>query len=124
MADAATNFFEELAQRGSVPPHNRLKATLRFDLEHPQGLDRWFVDLDHQDVSVSHRNEKADCVVRTDRDLFGAILEGRINAMAAMLRGLIGIEGDPTILMMFQRAFRGTELVQPRKVVESKAGRS
>jgi putative sterol carrier protein len=124
MADAATNFFEELARGERVPAPNRLKATLRFDFEHPQGLDRWFVDIDHQDVSVSHRNAKADCVVRTDRDLFSAVLEGRMNAMAAMLRGLIGIEGDPTILMMFQGAFRGTELARPTKAVESRAGRS
>jgi putative sterol carrier protein len=124
MADAVTNYFDELGRRGSVPLLNKLDATLRVDLEHHQSVEQWFIEVDHQNVSVSHRNEKADCVVRMDRDLFGAIVEGRVNAMAAMLRGLIGIEGDPNILLIFQRAFPGAAPPRPRKVVESGAGRS
>jgi putative sterol carrier protein len=123
MSDAVTTFFDELARR-SVPSLNRLEATLRFDLEHAGGVEQWFIEVDHQSVSVSHLHQKADCVVRMDRDLFGAIVEGRVNAMAALLRGLIGIKGDPSILVMFQRAFPDTAPSRPSKVVESAAQRS
>jgi putative sterol carrier protein len=75
------------------------------------------------DVSVSQANAKADCVVTTDRPLFNAIVRGERNAMAAILRGEIRLEGDPELLVLFQRVFAGPEeSIRRREVVL--AGRS
>ena len=52
---------------------------------------------------VSHRNAKADGVIRTSRALFEGMVTGTVNAMAAALRGVVSLEGDPTMLVLFQR---------------------
>ena len=59
------------------------------------------------DVSVSHRNAKADSVIRTSKDQFEGMIAGRVNAMSAALRGVVSLEGDPTLLVQFQRALPG-----------------
>jgi putative sterol carrier protein len=59
------------------------------------------------DVSVSHRNAKADSVIRTSRDQFEGMIAGTVNAMSAALRGVVSLEGDPTLLVQFQRALPG-----------------
>jgi putative sterol carrier protein len=56
---------------------------------------------------VSHANAKADCVVRMDQALFEQIVTGRENATAALLRGLVTVEGKPQLLVLFQRLFPG-----------------
>jgi putative sterol carrier protein len=42
-----------------------------------------------------------------DQALFEQIVTGEENAMAAVLRGEIGIEGKPQLLVFFQRLFPG-----------------
>jgi putative sterol carrier protein len=109
MADGVLDFFDDLGQRGHVPLLERLTATIRVELERPEGADRWLVTVDRGDVSVSRRNAKADCVIRTDRQLFADMVRGRVNAMAAFLRGAVGVEGDPNVLVLFQRVFPGPQ---------------
>jgi putative sterol carrier protein len=103
MADATTAFFDDLRLRGHEPMLEKVKATMRFDLAHADGTDRWFVAVDKGDIAVSRRNAKADCVVRADRALFDGLASGEVNAMAAMLRGAIGVEGEPQLMVLFQR---------------------
>ena len=43
---------------------------------------------------MSSANDKADAVIRCDKALFDDIVTGQANAMAALLRGAIGVEGD------------------------------
>jgi putative sterol carrier protein len=75
------------------------------------------------EVSVSRAKGDADCVITTDRPLFDAIVRGEKNAMAAVLRGEINIEGDPELLVLFQRVFAGpADSVKRRE--EAVAGRS
>ena len=65
---------------------------------------------------MSRGDGAADCVVTTDRPLFEAIVRGEKNAMAAILRGEIGIKGDPELLVLFQRVFAGpAESIQRRE---------
>ena len=45
--------------------------------------------------------------MRADAELFGDIITGRVNAMAALLRGRLVVEGDPSPLVLFQRLFPG-----------------
>jgi putative sterol carrier protein len=103
--DATTKFFEGLEARGHEPRLAKMSATLRFDLTNGKRTARWLVAIDKGDVSVSHKNAKADCVVRSDSAVFDGIASGELNAFAAALRGKVGIEGNPEVLVIFQRVF-------------------
>jgi len=103
MADAAAQFFQQLPGRGHEPLLEKVKGTIRFDLVDRTRTERWLVTFDKGDVSVSHKNVAADCVVRAERTLFDALVSGAANGMAAYLRGRLTFEGDPEFLVLFQR---------------------
>jgi putative sterol carrier protein len=105
MTDATTEFFHRLEARGHDPRLEKVTATLRFDLRNGKRTARWLVAIDKGDVAVSHKNVKADCVVRTESAVFDGIASGEVNAFAAALRGAMGIEGNPEVLVIFQRLF-------------------
>jgi putative sterol carrier protein len=105
--DATTVFFDELSRRGHEPMLKKVKATMRFDLAHDDRTDRWLVTIDKGDIAISRRNAKADCVLRAEKTLFDGLASGEVNAMAAMLRGEIGVEGDPQLMVLFQRLLPG-----------------
>lgn len=105
MVDATAEFFGELGGRGREPLLNKASGTLRFDLRDGKRVDRWLVAVKKGDVTVSRRNVGADCVVSTDRALFDGVASGKTNAMAALLRGAMGVEGDVQLLVLFQRLF-------------------
>jgi ubiquinone biosynthesis protein UbiJ len=60
-------------------------------------------------VEVDRTDGKADCVVATTRAAFDQIAGGHLNALPAALRGLVEIEGDPGLLIRFQRLFPAAE---------------
>jgi len=104
---ATEGFFDALAKRGHEPLLQSASGTLRFDLVDGKAVEHWSVAVKKGDVSVSHKEAKADAVVRLDRDLFDRIVTGRENAMAAALRGVLVPEGDLGLVMSFQRLFPG-----------------
>ena len=104
---ATSDFFEELRRRGHEPMLEKLTATMRFDLARDGRTERWLVSVDKGDLAVSRRQARADCVVRADGALFDGVVSGEVNAMAALLRGAIGLEGDPSLIVLFQRLFPG-----------------
>ena len=110
MPDATTEFFQELAARGHDPRVAKIRGTVRFDLANGKRRTRWLVAIDKGDIAVSRRNAKADCVVRADKSLFDGIAKGEVNVLAAVLRGVLGIEGQPEVLVYFQRLFPGPPL--------------
>lgn len=105
--NATEEFFDALAKRGHEPLLQSASGTLRFDLVEGRGVEHWSVAIKKGDVSVSHKEAKADAVVRLDRDLFDRIVTGRANAMAASLRGVLVPQGDLGLVMSFQRLFPG-----------------
>ena len=107
IADPTSRFFEELVRRGHEPLLGRVMGTVRFDLVHDGRTDSWLVTIDKGEVTVSRRNARADSVVRTERSFFADLATGRANAMAALLRGAIEVEGDRHPLAQFQRMFPG-----------------
>jgi putative sterol carrier protein len=107
MEDATTKFFDELGARGHEPLLDKATGTLRVELTDGKRRARWFVAINKGDVTVSHANSKADCVARMDKTLFDQIVTGRANATAAMLRGRVAVEGEPNLLVLFQRLFPG-----------------
>jgi putative sterol carrier protein len=54
-------------------------------------------------VTVAHRRAHADAVVRVDGELLDRIVTGKANALTAMLRGDMTVEGDHELMVYFQR---------------------
>jgi len=106
-ATTPAEFFARLAERGHEPLLHAASGTVRFDLLDGDRVERWLVLIERGAVSVTRKRAKADCLVTMDRRLFEDIVGGRANTMAAFLRGLIGLEGDPQLLLAFQRLFPG-----------------
>ena len=115
MTDSTSEFFDELDRRSHEPLLEKASGTLRFDLADGKRTDRWLVTVKKGDVAVSHRNVRADCVVRADRALFDGVAGGEVNAMAALLRGAMGFEGDVGLLVLFQRLFPGPPRSRSRR---------
>lgn len=119
MDDAITEFFDELASRGHEPLLQRGTGTIRFDVRDGEEIDRWRVSMMGETIEVKHGGGSADCVVRAERALFSRIVSGRTNAMAAMLRGVLTVEGDAVSLVLFQRLFPspppGADRPNPRR---------
>jgi putative sterol carrier protein len=105
--DATTEFFQELGARGHEPLLEKATGTIRFELTNGRRKARWLVTIKRGDVTVSHANRRADCVVRANHELSNQIVTGEVNAMAALLRGAIAVEGEPELLVLFQRLFPG-----------------
>jgi putative sterol carrier protein len=107
VSDATAEFFDELKKRGHEPLLEKATGTVRFDLEHGARTEHWLVAVKRGDIVVSRENVEADCVLRTERELFDLVVGGGMNAMAAMLRGAMSVEGDRELLVLFQRLFPG-----------------
>jgi hypothetical protein len=105
MSSPTSAFFDRLAERGTEPGLARTTGSVRFDLTRDGTAEHWRVDFRRGATAVSHATGPADCVVRADAALFDDLARGRANAMAAMLRGQLLIEGAPELLIRFQRLF-------------------
>ena len=105
--DAATAFFEELARRGHEPLLAQGRGTVRVELTNGSGSEPWLVAIDRGDVTVVQGSGDADCTLRASRELFQRIAAGEVNAMAAVLRGAVVVDGDWHLLVLFQRLFPG-----------------
>jgi putative sterol carrier protein len=107
MTDATADFFGALVERQHEPLLEKATGTVRFDLKDGRKTDRWLVSVVKGDLTVSRQNLRADCVVTADKSLFDGIASGKTNAMAALLRGAMGVEGDVQLLVLFQRLLPG-----------------
>jgi len=96
-------FFERLAQREYDPMLRNAVGTARFEIADKDSTERWLVTIDKGALSVSRKNAKAETIVRGDRKTFDKAAAGRLNVMAAVLRGEIVISGDPRFLVQLQR---------------------
>lgn len=102
-------FFDALAQRGRHPLLKNASGTIRFDVLDGERTEHWLVTMDQGDVDVTHARTKADAVVRIDKASLDGMVSGRVNAMASVLRGELVLEGDLSLMILFQRVFPGAE---------------
>jgi hypothetical protein len=99
------DFFRQLGERGYEPILKGDSGTLRFDVDRGGRIERWFITVACGDVSVSHARGRADGVVRLNGDLFDQLIAGTANAVSAQLRGVLVVEGDLHLFLVFQRLF-------------------
>ena len=115
-------FFEAI-----VGPHPGLPRTisgsLRFDITDGNHIEHWRVTFSRGMVSSARSNASADCVVRTDKATMESIIQGRVNAMAALLRGAIKVEGQVLLLAHFRSLFYMPAARTESKRVGSMSGR-
>jgi len=105
MADATADFFDDLSRRGQEPLLANTRAIIRFEIADGGEADRWVVGIRDGAIDVTHGPGEADCVVKADKAAFDKVAAGRTNAMAALLRGALQLEGDPRLLVRLQRLF-------------------
>jgi putative sterol carrier protein len=110
MTDATTQFFERLGSE-EQPMLSQVSGTIRFDLDDRGTTKHWYLDIDKGKVEVSQKDAPADAVIQTHRPLFERAIHGEANAMAATLRGQFGVEGDPKLVVAFQRVLPGPSRV-------------
>ena len=107
VTDPTERFFEALATHGHEPLLRKAAGSTRFDLVDGKRTLRWIVTVEKGDLSVSRGNKRTDCVVRTQKVVFDRIVAGKVNAVAAVLRGDLEIDGDWRLLVWMQRLFPG-----------------
>jgi len=105
MTDATADFFEGLRRRGPEPLLGNAEGSVRIDLSKGRRSERWLVSIERGNITVARKSARADCTIRARKDVFDRIAAGKLNAMAAMLRGAIAVEGDPRLLVRLQRLF-------------------
>jgi putative sterol carrier protein len=107
VSDVTEEFFDQLGRRG----HERLTAkttgTIRFDLEHEHGVDRWLVTIANGEVEVSREEREADTVIRTDTAFFDRMARGEAKPLSAWLRNDITSEGEFRFIVLLERLFPG-----------------
>ena len=106
MAQTTAEFFERLATRGHDPLLEKVTGTIRFDVKDNGRTRRWRVAITKGDIAVSRASGTADSVVTIDRETLDGIASGKVNPFVAALRGTLGVEGDPELMVLFQRVFR------------------
>jgi putative sterol carrier protein len=103
--DPTTRYFETLAVRGHEPLLRKVSGRTRFEIVDGRRTRRWRVVVERGDIAVEPGAGDADCVIRAERRLFERVVSGRANAVAAVLRGDIAVEGDWRMLVAMQRLF-------------------
>jgi predicted lipid carrier protein YhbT len=98
------DFFDRIGEQGFDPRLGQARGTLRFDVT-GTAPEHWCVALDRGAISVSREDAEADVTVTSDLETFDGIVEGRLNATTATLRGLVDMAGDVDLLFYFQRLF-------------------
>ena len=105
--DPVGSFFAGLAETGHVATFERQSATVRLDVANRDEVERWHLTVSRGDVDVTRENRPADAIIRTDRPQAEAMVTGRLNAQAAILRGALACEGKMAAVVMFQRCLPG-----------------
>ena len=106
MAQTTAEFFDELVARGHDPLLEKVNGTIRFDVKDNGRTQRWRVAITKGAIDVTRSNGPADSVITVDRETLAGVISGKTNAFAATLRGKINVEGDPELVVLFQRVLR------------------
>jgi putative sterol carrier protein len=104
-SDPTAEFFAELGSRGREPLLTKATGSARFDIVDGKRTERWLLTIDKGDIRVSRGNAGADCILRAERALFDRAADGKLNLLAAVLRGEVEVRGDPRLLVLLQRLF-------------------
>jgi putative sterol carrier protein len=108
MAALDQSLLEALAERSLERPITALSGVVRFDVGRGEHSDSWYLTITKGVVSVARKGGEPDCIVTGDVATFDAVLSGKANAMAALLRGALDVQGKFVLLTALQRLFPGS----------------
>jgi putative sterol carrier protein len=115
-------FFESITGAHPELP-NTISGSIRFDLEDGKRSECWQVTIEKGVVSSERSDASADCLVHTDKATLGAIIQGRANAMAALLRGAVRVEGEAVLMAYFRRLFTEPAAMHEAQRLRKNTGR-
>ncbi len=104
---AIDNFFDQLAKLPDKSIFRGHTGTIAFDLATDGRVEHWYAVIGESSCSGGPGDAPADARIQLTKDLFKRIVTGRTNAMAAVLRGAMAVEGDVSLAMSFDRIFPG-----------------
>lgn len=118
MGAETLRFFDSLTQRGREPRLEKVRGSLRFDLQENGDTHHWMVFVNQRDgIQVCREEGAADAVISTSPALFDEIVSGRQNSIAAMLRGDMRVTGDLRLILWLERLLPGPPAARgPRRV--------
>ena len=108
MAALDRSLLEALAERSHEQPITAFNGVVRFDVRNGDRADKWYLTIVKGVVTVGREGGEPDCVVTGDAATFDAILSGKANAMAALLRGALDAQGKFVLMTALQRLFLGS----------------
>jgi putative sterol carrier protein len=109
-------FFEDVGSSGRNPLLERTSGTLLVELTDDGKSESWYVTVHRGDVGVSRTGSDAGCALRAPRSTFLDIVEGKLNPIAGLLRGLIQIEGNVGLLIALQTFLKPSRGAQDQRV--------
>jgi putative sterol carrier protein len=113
--DPTERFFAELGAREHEPLLRKASGSIRFDVVDGRRTRRWLVAVDRGDIEVTARDGEASCRIRAHKSVFDKVVTGRLNAVAAVLRGELEVDGDWRLLVRMQRLFPGPRASRRRR---------
>ena len=108
MAELDQSLLDALAERSLERPATAFSGVVRFDVDAGGRTASWYLTITKGVVTVAHKGGEPDCVLTGDSATFDAVLSGRANAMAALLRGAFDVQGKVILLTGLQRLFPGS----------------
>ena len=108
MAELDESLLETLAERSQEQPITAFNGIVRFDVRDGDRVDEWYLTIAKGVVTVAREGGEPDCVVTGDVTTFDAVLRGKANAMAALLRGALAAQGKFILMTALQRLFPGS----------------
>ena len=88
----------------------KVTGTMRFDVKDNGRTTRWPGPRSRRATSPSlARTTPRTASSDKNRATFEKIVAGKVNPFAAVLRGTVGVEGDPELIVQFQRIFRAEQ---------------
>jgi putative sterol carrier protein len=124
VSEATSRFFDEIARHGHERLLKKTTGTIRFDLEHDQGVDHWYVTITNGQVTVSREYRDADTVIRTDIAFFERMAHGFAKPLPAWLRNDITANGHFGYVVLLERLFADPPGSRhPRTLADDRRGR-
>lgn len=107
MAGATREFVDGLCAGGPHPALARTRAVIRLEVTDGPPGGGWTLVVADGRIQESDDAADADCVLRADAATLEGLATGRVNATAAILRGVLHADGAPDVLAAIQGLLPG-----------------
>jgi glycogen debranching enzyme len=104
MSEQIDWFFAGLPQATREPLPASPSGVLRFTFVTEDGDETtWFVTLREGRVRTERVGDQADCLIEMHPTVFEGLLAGRDNSVSMLFRGVVSVEGDLPLFLLFRR---------------------